>query len=99
MAGILMMTAGVAPSPAQGVRAWLDTVPIPTYYEAPPETTPTFEALFGEGAVYPYTARPNFTNRRSIEKWRIIHLENSFSFHGSIWINSAQSSSGPVRPG
>jgi Flp pilus assembly protein TadD len=78
MAGILMMTAGVAPSPAQGVRAWLDTAPIPTYYEAPPETTPTFEALFGESAVYPYTARPNFTNRRSIEKWRIIHLENEY---------------------
>lgn len=78
VAGILMMTAGVARSPAQGVRAWLDTAPIPTYYEAPPDTTPTFEALYGEGAVYPYTARPNFTNRRSIEKWRIIHLENEY---------------------
>src|ERR1035437_8610254 len=78
MAGILMMTAGVAPSLSQGVRAWLDTAPIPTYYEAPPELTPTFEVLFGEGAVYPYTARPNFTSRRTVEKWRIIHLENEY---------------------
>jgi hypothetical protein len=69
MAGILMMTVCLARSPAQGVRAWLDTAPIPTYYEAPPETTPTFEPLFGVNAVYPYTARPNGGEKAASRRW------------------------------
>src|SRR3954451_2195452 len=73
----LLVFAATAAFP-QNVRVWQDTVSLPTYFEGPPSATPTFETLLGERAVYPYTMRPNFTTRRGIESWRVLHLENEY---------------------
>lgn len=66
-----------APCAAQ-VRAWQDTVTLPTYVEGPPDPTPPLGAFEPDRAAYPYANRTNLTTNRFPQAWRRLNLENEY---------------------
>ena len=84
VAGALLALAHVPRACAQrdrqpsAVRAWQDTLTIPTYEEGPPDPNPPFD-LFAAGRFnYPYTLLTNLTDRRTPRVWRTLNLENEW---------------------
>jgi len=70
-------STATAPTPS-AVRAWQDTVAIPTYEEGAPDVNPPFD-LFQAGRFnYPYTLRNNLTDKRIEKNWRALWLENEY---------------------
>jgi len=67
-----------AATPAPAVRVWEGTMDIPTYEEGLPDVNPPFDVFETRRFNYPYTLRENLTNRRSVERWRTLNLENEY---------------------
>jgi len=59
-------------------RAWEDSITLPTYPEAPPDTSPMLDALSESRAWYPYTTRNPLSKSPSPEAWRRINIENEY---------------------
>ena len=77
MLAALVAAVPVAPGAAR-VRAWQDTVQIPTYAEGAANPNPPFD-LFSFGRFnYPYPIRDALTNARQPVRWRSLHLENEY---------------------
>lgn len=77
-----LATARAWPQDGPPVRAWEDTITIPTYLPGPPDPNPMF--YFGrasqgaEGRIYPYPLYDNLTNRKADKTYRIVYLENEY---------------------
>jgi len=67
-----------AETPAAAVRVGEGTMDIPTYEEGPPDVNPPFDVFQTRRFNYPYTLRENLTNRRSVQRWRTLNLENEY---------------------
>src|SRR5919108_3874957 len=76
LALVLAATVG-RPAPA-AVRAWEDTLEIPTYEEGPPDVNPPFDVFRTSRYNYPYTLRHDLTDRRAPRRWRTLNLENEY---------------------
>lgn len=64
---------------AAEVRAWQDTLQLPTYREGDADPDPPFAAFASTGvSFYPYPSRTNFTKDRRDQQWRILNLENEY---------------------
>jgi tetratricopeptide (TPR) repeat protein len=72
---------GAAPAAAQ-VKAWEDTIVIPTYELGPPEPNPIFysgRAYQGaKGPVYPYPLLDKLSDVKRDKTYRILYLENEY---------------------
>jgi tetratricopeptide (TPR) repeat protein len=75
---LLAALASPAAAPAAGVRVWEGTMDIPTYQEGLPDVNPPFDVFQTRRFNYPYTLRENLTDRRSVERWRTLNLENEY---------------------
>ncbi len=84
---VALSLAGLVPMPASEaaeapvsspVKAWQDTISLPTSEEGLPPEDPPFDFLRTENWFYPYTVRTNITSIAKVETWRVIHLENEF---------------------
>lgn len=62
---------------AQAVRAWTDTISIPTYKLGPADPNPPFP-LVSKNPVYPYTMLDDLGNDRVPVSYRAICLENQY---------------------
>ncbi len=61
------------------VQVWGDTVGLPTYTEGLPSDAPHFSILDDKyNPYYPYTTRKNFQLERTVQYWRVVHLQNEF---------------------
>src|ERR1700722_3734677 len=81
IAFLISALMGFAQVPA--VRAWQDSIPLPTYREGAPPATPQFAAWGQPGKTdphYPYPLRVNFTKQREDRSWRSLNLENEYLF-------------------
>jgi tetratricopeptide (TPR) repeat protein len=67
-----------AGTPAAAVRVWEGTMDIPTYEEGLPDVNPPFDVFQTRRFNYPYPLRENLTNRRSVQRWRTLNLENEY---------------------
>jgi len=65
-------------TPAAAVRVWEGTMDIPTYEEGLPDVNPPFDVFQTRRFNYPYTIRENLTDRRSVQSWRTLNLENEY---------------------
>jgi len=76
---IVSLCCWVGAIPAMGqVRAWEDTITLPTYQEDLPDPAPPFFALNPDRASYPYANRTNLTGRQAPQVWRRLNLENEY---------------------
>jgi len=73
---LLAALAGPAAAPAPAVRVWEGTMDIPTYEEGLPDANPPFDVFQSRRFNYPYPLRENLTDRRSVQRWRTLNLEN-----------------------
>jgi tetratricopeptide (TPR) repeat protein len=78
--GIVALSAVAAPQTpvSTPVKAWQDTVELPTYPEGLPPENPPFSIVRPDPPVYPYTLRSNLGSTPETQTWRVIHLENEF---------------------
>jgi len=67
-----------AETPPAAVRVWEGTMDIPTYEEGLPDANPPFDVFQTRRFNYPYTLRENLTDRRSVQRWRTLNLENEY---------------------
>jgi hypothetical protein len=72
----VVMAMAPAASPAPAVRVWEGTMEIPTYEEGLPDVNPPFDVFQTRRFNYPYTLRENLTEKRSVQSWRTLNLEN-----------------------
>jgi len=64
---------------SSAVRAWPDSMTIPTSQEGLPDPNPPFDQFREHGPFnYPYTLRHNLVDRRTPRKWRTLNLENKY---------------------
>ena len=71
--------ADIGQRKGQPVRAWQDSMTIPTSEEGPPDHNPPFDFLNqGRFFNYPYSLRHNLIDRRTPRKWRTLNLENEY---------------------
>lgn len=68
----------VAAAPETAVRVWEDSLELPTYAEGPPNPNPPFDLFSFTRFNYPYTLRDALSDRRAVQKWRALHLENQY---------------------
>jgi tetratricopeptide (TPR) repeat protein len=73
---ILLATLAATPAPA--VRVWEGTMDIPTYEEGLPDVNPPFDVFQTRRFNYPYTLRENLSDRRAVQRWRTLNLENEY---------------------
>jgi len=72
------------------VRAWQDTIVIPTYALGPEDPNPPLlvrrRGLIHPGSriVYPYALQEDLSNRREDRSWKIFHLENRYLHLGVL---------------
>ncbi len=73
------LTRAASPDP---VRAWQDSIQLPTYQERDPDPLPQFAAFYTDGAAnYPYPIRSGVSadpKDRSSVAWRTLNLENEY---------------------
>jgi len=65
------------------VRAWQDSIELPTYAEHDPDPAPQFAAFVNQMANYPYPVRSHpgaLPEDRSMVAWRTLNLENEYLF-------------------
>jgi len=74
-----------APKPAAtpaathaSVRAWEDSIALPTWQEGFPEEAPSFDYLSPGRGWYPYATRSRLLKERREEQWRTLNLENEY---------------------
>jgi tetratricopeptide (TPR) repeat protein len=66
------------------VKAWEDTIVIPTYERGPEDPNPPLlmgrrnPIHPGSSIMYPYPLQETLFNRKADRKWRILYLENSY---------------------
>jgi len=65
-------------APATAVRVWEDTIELPTYAEGEPNQNPPFDLFSTTRFSYPYTLRDALSDRRAVQRWRAVHLENEY---------------------
>src|SRR5947207_14915 len=65
-------------APGTAVRVWEDSVELPTYAEGPPNPNPPFDLFSFTRFNYPYTLRDALSDRRAVQRWRALHLENEY---------------------
>jgi tetratricopeptide (TPR) repeat protein len=74
---LLAVTIGLVAAEARDVRAWEDTITIPTYRLGPEDVNPRFYEL--EGAIYyPYTAQDHLTTIKEDKTYKALYLENEY---------------------
>jgi hypothetical protein len=77
--GLCLVVAPIVCADGPPVRAWQDSLTIPTYPEGPAEQLPQFAAWAPDSANYPYPLRTNFGKQRHDDRtWRVLHLENEY---------------------
>jgi tetratricopeptide (TPR) repeat protein len=75
----LTVLAGLAAPLYPAVRAWQDTISLPTQVENAADPAPAFDALPSQGAWwYPYAGRTNLISRRRTQQWLRLNLENKY---------------------
>jgi tetratricopeptide (TPR) repeat protein len=62
----------------RAVRAGEGFLDLPTYEEGPPDANPPFDLFETRRFNYPYTLRVGLTDRRAVQRWRTLHLENEY---------------------
>jgi len=76
---LLVLAAPVPPATTPAaVRVWEATMDIPTYEEGLPDLNPPFDVFQTRRFNYPYPLRENLTDRRSVQAWRTLNLENEY---------------------
>src|SRR5438034_1842471 len=65
-------------APGTAVRVWEDSLELPTYAEGAPNPNPPFDFFSFTRFNYPYTLRDALSDRRGVQKWRALHLENEY---------------------
>ena len=65
-------------APDSPVRVWEDTLELPTYAEGAPNPNPPFDLFALTRFNYPYTLRDALSDRRTVQRWRALHLENEY---------------------
>ena len=65
-------------APDSLVRVWEDTIELPTYAEDAPNPNPPFDLFALTRFNYPYTLRDALSDRRTVQRWRALHLENEY---------------------
>ncbi|MGO8791352.1 MAG: DUF5107 domain-containing protein [Terriglobia bacterium] len=65
------------PAFAENVRAWQDTLEIPTYLLGTEDPNPPFP-LADARRIYPYTLLDDLTDRREVKGYKAVYLENEF---------------------
>lgn len=81
-----LLSALVPPAPAAqsalaaaaAVRVWEGHLDLPTYEEGLPDVNPPFDLFETHRFNYPYTLRENLSDKRKVERWRALHLENEY---------------------
>ncbi|MGP8247515.1 MAG: DUF5107 domain-containing protein [Bryobacteraceae bacterium] len=68
----------LAGSAMGAVRAWEDTITLPTYLEGAADLKPVLDAMAAEGANYPYANRTNLGQERVMSEWRRLAIENEY---------------------
>ncbi|MGO9310159.1 MAG: DUF5107 domain-containing protein [Spirochaetia bacterium] len=72
------------------VKAWQDTIAIPTYLLGPEDPNPPLlvrrRGLIHPGSriIYPYALQEDLSNRKEEKEWRIFHLENRWLHIGVL---------------
>jgi tetratricopeptide (TPR) repeat protein len=68
--------------PSNGVRAWRETITIPTYLPAPPDRNPMFleKRVYqgSSGRVYPLPFTDRIAEKPTPRRWQAIWIENEF---------------------
>ncbi len=76
---MLALLGGILCLPLRSeVRVWQGTLSLPTYEEGPPDVNPPFDAFASLRFNYPYTLREHLTDRRNVQSWRALFLENEY---------------------
>ena len=81
LAGVALvcaLRALTAAAPADTVRVWEDVIDLPTTAEGPPNPNPPFDLFSFTRFNYPYPLRDALSDRRDIQPWRALHLENEY---------------------
>jgi Domain of unknown function (DUF5107) len=65
-------------APADTVRVWEDVIDLPTTAEGPPNPNPPFDLFSFTRFNYPYPLRDALSDRRVVQPWRALHLENEY---------------------
>src|SRR5437867_1403368 len=65
-------------APETAVRVWEDSLELPTYAEGAPNPNPPFDLFSFTRFNYPYTLRDALSDRRRMQRWRALHLENEY---------------------
>ena len=80
MAAVALVCALRAPTAAapDAVRVWEDVLELPTSAEGPPNPNPPFDLFSFTRFNYPYPLRDALTDRRVVQRWRALHLENEY---------------------
>ena len=60
------------------VRAWQDSITLPTWEEGLPDEIPSFDALNAARPWYPYAIRSRLGNQKRNQQWRTLNLENEY---------------------
>lgn len=70
------------PHSHSSVRAWSDTLVLPTYLVDPPESSPMFydgrQTQHTQAHYYPYPAHDKLTGRKEDVRYRTLNLENEY---------------------
>ena len=75
---ILWCSAQSAAGQDPPVRAWQDTLRLPTYRLGEPSPSPDFAILTSDGPNYPYPLLKSLTKDRQDRAWRSLNLENEY---------------------
>ncbi len=79
VAFVSLLASDASATPVSSVvKAWEDTISLPTYDEGLPPEDPPFDMFRYENWLYPYTMRTQLGTTARAEAWRVIHLENEF---------------------
>src|SRR2546428_5093894 len=68
----------LAVAPETAVRVWEDVLELPTSLEGPPNPNPPFDLFSFTRFNYPYALRDALSDRRAVQRWRALHLENEY---------------------
>jgi tetratricopeptide (TPR) repeat protein len=60
------------------VRVWEGHLDLPTYEEGLPDVNPPFDLFETHRFNYPYTLRHSLSDKRKVERWRALYLENEY---------------------
>src|SRR5947209_8457406 len=75
---VVLVLRATAAAPETAVRVWEDSLELPTYAEGPPNPNPPFDLFSYTRFNYPYTLRDALSERRAVQRWRALHLENEY---------------------